>query len=392
MDSSSQHNQIVPSAASSNAPFEQTFRITICLPLEQLYVVRVGAKTKLSTLLDMVCSNKLLDKDKFEFTHPVKIDQVYDLELTIGEVGLNELRLAQKTSPNGDEHNGIKYRYNTSSVISHQQEPRFTARPQSMFITKSSPSPYSSTNSLNSTDSSGINLSLRSNGSNAPVAPSRKKRVAPRPPSQNSIPENGEHPNMATKQDDDVVFKRPLDRKNFHVSSPNLSNGGTLNGGLKFKDFHESNGHIYTINEPSGDNSLSGSDITNSSDGGIGKSIMLSRPMSLHCDMHYSQNEQYERTDENGNRFGFMENGNHSRTSSEASESTRDGGFPEPTPRKKVVVGKYKELLKMGSICSVFITYYNIFSQEKGSGSTTAKCVNNPSSTCSNSTLHNPKN
>lgn len=339
LDSTSQHNQIVPLAASTNAPFEQTFRITICLPLDQLYVVRVGAKTKLSALLDMVCTNKLLDKEKFEFTHPVKIDQVYDLELTIGEVGLNELRLAAKP-----EHNGIiKYRH-SSTVVSHQQEPRYTARPQSMFITKSTPSPYSSTNSLNSTDSSGINLSLRSNGSNAPVAPTRKKRVAPRPPSQNSIPENGEQQqNAANKQDDDAVFKRPLDRKNFHVSSPNLSNGGHLNGGggLKFKDFHESNGHIYTINEPSGDNSLSGSDITNSSDGGTGKSTMLSRPLSIHCDMRYSQNDQYERTDENGNRFGYMENGNHSRTSSEASESTRDGGFPEPTPRKKVVVGKW---------------------------------------------------
>lgn len=348
LDSTSQHNQIVPLAASTNAPFEQTFRITVCLPLDQLYVVRVGAKTKLSALLEMVCTNKLLDKEKFVFTHPVNINQIFDLSLTIGEVGLNEIRLAHKTARHTDEHNGggVKYRHTSSTPLNHHDNNRYAARPQSMFITKSSPSPYSSTNSLNSTDSSGINLSLRSNGSHPPVAPTRKKRVAPRPPSQNSIPEDGEHKKLALNKhatDDDGVFKRPLDRKDFHVSSPNLSNGGGhLNGGLKYKDFHVSNGNIYTINEPSGDNSLSGSDITNSSDGGIGKSTVLNRPLSIHCDMQFSQNEQYDAADLNGNRFSsFLGDGNHSRTSSEASETaTRDSGFPEPTPRKRVILGE----------------------------------------------------
>lgn len=70
LDTSSQHNKIIPLAASNNAPFEQTFRITISLPREQLFVVRVGAKTKLSQLLEIVCTNKQLDADKFEFRHP----------------------------------------------------------------------------------------------------------------------------------------------------------------------------------------------------------------------------------------------------------------------------------------------------------------------------------
>lgn len=73
LDATSQHNKIIPLvAASTNAPFEQTFRITICLPRDQLYVARVGAKTKLWQLLEMVCANKLLDKSKFEFRHPSK--------------------------------------------------------------------------------------------------------------------------------------------------------------------------------------------------------------------------------------------------------------------------------------------------------------------------------
>lgn len=340
LDTTSQHNQIFPLAASTNAPFEQTFRITISLPLGQLFVVRVGAKTKLSTLLEMVCSNKLLEKDKFVFTHPTNVDQIFDLSLTIGEVGLNEIRLAHKTARRNIDEQPVKYRL-------QPQENRYVNRPQSMFVNKSSPSPYSSTTSLNSTDSSGINSSLRStNGSHLPVVPTRKKRIAPRPPSQNSIPEDAEQrrgSNDGRKQDDDAIFKRPLDRKDFHVSSPNLSPGGHLNGGMKYKDFHVSNGNIYTINEPSGDNSLSGSDITNSSDGGIGKSTASDRPMSMMCDLRYNAGDRYGCNGLNGNGYGsYIDDGNRSRTPSEASESIKDGGFPEPIPRKKVVVvGEY---------------------------------------------------
>lgn len=54
----------------SNAPFEQTYRITVALPRDQLYVVRVGAKTKLDQILDMTCAAKQLDRDKFHFRHP----------------------------------------------------------------------------------------------------------------------------------------------------------------------------------------------------------------------------------------------------------------------------------------------------------------------------------
>lgn len=63
-------NKITPLATVHNAPFEQTFRITVYLPLQQLYVARIGAKTKLSDLLDMICTNKSLVADKFEFRHP----------------------------------------------------------------------------------------------------------------------------------------------------------------------------------------------------------------------------------------------------------------------------------------------------------------------------------
>lgn len=68
----SSQNQIVQLPVLNNAPFEQTFRITVCMPHDQLYVARLGAKTKLSKLLEMVCQDKDLDRDKYEFRHPGK--------------------------------------------------------------------------------------------------------------------------------------------------------------------------------------------------------------------------------------------------------------------------------------------------------------------------------
>lgn len=68
----SSQNQIVQLPVLNNAPFEQTFRITVCMPHDQLYVARLGAKTNLSKLLEMVCQDKDLDRDKYEFRHPGK--------------------------------------------------------------------------------------------------------------------------------------------------------------------------------------------------------------------------------------------------------------------------------------------------------------------------------
>lgn len=73
----SPQNKILPLATIPNAPFEQTFRITVYLPLGQLYVARIGAKTKLSELLNTICINKSLDSTKFEFKHPSKFSIHY---------------------------------------------------------------------------------------------------------------------------------------------------------------------------------------------------------------------------------------------------------------------------------------------------------------------------
>lgn len=154
------------------------------------------------------------------------MSQVYDNERTIGEVGLNELRLVLKSES----------RFNSDFHRFHDDVIKFKSNARDHSVTSSDEirnlknvsktSPYSSTNSLNSLDSTGMNST--SNKTPQPVAPMRKKkRMAPRPPSQSSISEQQEIFATATLN----VFKKEphsiLPRKNFHVSSPQLYNNGS---------------------------------------------------------------------------------------------------------------------------------------------------------------------
>lgn len=199
----------------NNAPFEQTFRVTVYLPKQQLYVERIGAKTQLETLLANICESKHLTFDKYEFRHPSDLSQSFDNTKTIGEVGLNELKLVLKTESRFSNNfhrfhadDVMKYKSNVPDSISSEENSRNNYKKTS---------PYSSTTSLNSLDSTGMNLTTKPQ---APVAPVRKKRAAPRPPSQNSIPEQEIYSSNLT------VFKEPpqsiLPKKSFHVSSPQL--------------------------------------------------------------------------------------------------------------------------------------------------------------------------
>lgn len=244
---------------------------------------------------------------------------MFELDLTIGEVGLNEIRLAPKSCHAAAATEDIKFRtHSNHSVLQSthvQSDYRFTVinhnqqRPHTM-----SASPYSSTNSLNSTDSSGPNFSLRSNV--MPSVPCRKKRVAPRPPSQNSIPEdteqNGEKMNAAGV--DDGVFKRPqLIRQNFHVSSPNL-----MQTHLTRRNKQEAS---------DSDISLTGREHTTKIIATADDSS-LSRPLSM-------PSHEDEIVNGKGNAYGSR---THSRTSSDTSD--RDGNWPEPVPRKRIFIGK----------------------------------------------------
>ncbi|KAM7346837.1 uncharacterized protein ACRADG_006606 [Cochliomyia hominivorax] len=250
-----EYNRITPlPAATTNAPFEQTFRITVLLPKDQLYVTRLGARVPLSKLLELVCDNKLLDSEKYEFRNPVDPSQVYSCDLTIGAVGLSEIRLCHKTesydSFNSDE---IIKLHRTSMIRESLSSSEFSSRNSKH--TMKTTSPYSSTNSLNSMDSSALSYGrtpkLPSSTQPKMSAPPRKKRAAPKPPSQVAIPEksplimeNGNKEEVSNKQN---LESPPMATKDFSVSTPNLSsstmrlsdiNGNECNGHVE-EDFHE---------------------------------------------------------------------------------------------------------------------------------------------------------
>lgn len=132
---------------------------------------------------------------------------VFSNDCTIGEVGLNEIRLVPMSETRLASNNfssaelarmkaGSRNSFAapTTTTSSNDNSLRYG------HVTKSQ---YSSTNSLNSQDSA--------NGQ--PVAPLRKKRAAPRPPPQNVIPEDS-----------------PIRHMSFHVSSPNLAQNLSLAG------------------------------------------------------------------------------------------------------------------------------------------------------------------
>uniref|UniRef100_A0A182M3Q1 WH2 domain-containing protein n=1 Tax=Anopheles culicifacies TaxID=139723 RepID=A0A182M3Q1_9DIPT len=389
LDASSHiNNKIIQLPVVANAPFEQTFRVTVLLPRDQLYVARIGAKTKLSTLLEMVCSDKLLDAHKYVFRHPTDFQQGFELDMNIGEVGLSEVRLMSRKELEALRNSD--YRLSTSDIFRmHQKSARETSGGTSVSSSDLSrtsklplktTSPYSSTNSLNSMDSSGVSSSSRggghggatngttSNGHNQmgpPVAPTRKKRLAPRPPSQNSIPEvrvppQTQHSNGTGGKHgpaDDHMFKEPqlppYSRQNFHVSTPNLYDrelksadimNNNNNTGVSTKhpisdrngysaDVHNNN----NVHDDAQTNMLDEEDRKNLINTKTSYSTLKNRPTSMYI-IREPDTNTLQRSSENGGSMVDIHH-HHSRASSSCSDAKDPRDFqdmPEPTPRKRL--------------------------------------------------------
>ncbi|XP_050088318.1 uncharacterized protein LOC126572759 [Anopheles aquasalis] len=405
LDAPSQYNnKVIQLPIVPNAPFEQTFRVTVLLPRDQLYVARVGAKTKLSTLLELVCNDKLLDAQKYVFRHPADFQQGFELDMNIGEVGLSEIRLMSRKELEALRNND--YRLSTSDIFRmHQKTARETSGATSVTSSDLSrtskmagktTSPYSSTNSLNSADSSGVSSSSRGGTINnghagnghhqmapVPVAPARKKRVAPRPPSQNSIPEmrpvavthttttsNGSV-GKQSPADDHQLFKEPqlppYSRQNFHVSTPNLydrepkpvdilnnNNNGVSKGRRTSGDEEEQqrNGHK-AVAEPNNNNhDITSSMILRQQDEEeeedrknlintkTSYSTLKNRPTSMYIIREPdSAGATLQRSNEHNGGSMMDIHQHHSRASSSCSDAKDPRDFadmPEPTPRKRL--------------------------------------------------------
>lgn len=249
--------------------------------------------------------------------------------MTIGEVGLNEIRLADKNDKtyikfNTDEL--MKLRHLSRESLTSSSDFSKGSNKQSVY--SKTISPYSSTNSLNSMDSAtGMNPAHRNYSHNRaslphpPVAPQRKKRVAPRPPSQNSINENTivEHSHNGNGD-----FKKPLPmampRQAFHASTPNLNGVNGNNNESKFSVYnkiHNNNNNEHTHNNNNtNEQQVNGNRTSSVTD------LRLRQPAALPDD-----------TVEPSPIYATVEL-RKSRTSSESSDL--------PTPKRRTFVGKCK--------------------------------------------------
>lgn len=254
--------------------------------------------------------------------------QVFDLSSTVGEVGLSEIKLVSKTNK---EDATVRYRLHSN----FSRDNRFAARPHTM----SSVSPYSSTNSLNSTDSSGIMMNQRVNNSGVPVAPNRKKRIAPRPPSQNSIPENPENPEKICSKDESNSRNSRIEaesktdcehsnllRQNFHMSSPNLAMSNSMS-------FKSNEIDINTSVTNSFDRRQSENYLNN-----VNKKVALNRPLSIQLNNTTNDDHSHEFKSQISENL-YSKSHCHSRTPSDT-YAINDTTFPEPQPRTRPPISK----------------------------------------------------
>lgn len=74
-------------------PFEQTFRLQVNLPRNQLMVLRVSPKTQLREVKQMACSEKHLDPSKYQLVYPNRPSQILDLSSQLVDYGSTEITL-----------------------------------------------------------------------------------------------------------------------------------------------------------------------------------------------------------------------------------------------------------------------------------------------------------
>ncbi|XP_046397482.1 uncharacterized protein LOC124164272 isoform X2 [Ischnura elegans] len=110
----------------SNQPFEQTFRLQVNLPRNQLFVTRVSPRTPLVDVLRHVCSEKGLDPEKYDLRNPMNPDEVLCLTSNLFDYKLQEVTVALRgsTVPHNHHSRHRIHATSTADIISlqhHQQ-------------------------------------------------------------------------------------------------------------------------------------------------------------------------------------------------------------------------------------------------------------------------------
>ncbi|XP_020294116.1 uncharacterized protein LOC109859867 isoform X2 [Pseudomyrmex gracilis] len=167
----------------SNQPFETTFRLQVHMPRNQLYVSRVSPKMNLGKILDEVCREKNLDRNKYELRHPANLEETLDLSLSLQDYHLQEVTLYAKQTGN------LRPTLSTQDIMAlqRQEERHRQQTKQSVFgfMFKKSKESSLSTDSLAGRSASPARSDETARSASPlqpPARPQRKKRPAPKPP------------------------------------------------------------------------------------------------------------------------------------------------------------------------------------------------------------------
>lgn len=176
---------LVPRKAKQvNQPFETTFRLQVHLPRNQLYVSRVSPKMNLGEILEEVCREKDLDKNKYELRHPASLETL-DLSLSLQDYHLQEVTLYARQG----RTLGSALSTQDIMALQRQEERRRQQAKQGVFgfVFKKSKEGSLSTDSLGERSASPARSDETGRSTSplqAPTRPQRKRRPAPKPPIQ----------------------------------------------------------------------------------------------------------------------------------------------------------------------------------------------------------------
>ncbi|XP_076180975.1 uncharacterized protein LOC143153525 isoform X15 [Ptiloglossa arizonensis] len=209
----------------ANQPFETTFRLQqVHLPRNQLYVSRVSPKMNLGEILDEVCREKNLDRNKYELRHPANLEETLDLSLSLQDYHLQEVTLYAKQG----RTLGAALSTQDIMALQRQEERRRQQAKQGVFgfVFKKSKEGSLSTDSLGGRSASPARSDETGRSSSPlqpPARPQRKRRPAPKPPVQ-AQPEvsNSSEENAGDSGKDKVVIshsRNSSDSSGYHEAS-----------------------------------------------------------------------------------------------------------------------------------------------------------------------------
>ncbi|KAK3912974.1 Cordon-bleu protein-like 1 [Frankliniella fusca] len=224
-------------------PFEQTFRLQVHLPRNQLYVTRASRATVLGDIRHLACTEKNLDPLKYELRHPANLDQRLDPDATLGECGLTEVALV---AAGGRLGLGLSQPLPDIMALRRQEDRRREAAKAGQFGYLTSHSmAEGSVSSASSGSLGGRSTSpAPSDGERStsppaiqplqqlqpPSRPGRKRRPAPKPPvsAQPSAPAPAPAPATTTPAPAPAPAANTTTEMNNNINKEVIASGGTV--------------------------------------------------------------------------------------------------------------------------------------------------------------------